>query len=137
MTEKLELLLHIFLTLAKLCKPGGASAVIADNIALKQQIITIRRPRNRMPKLTTFDRFLFGFVSYLIGKKRIDRIAAILKPARILKFHKALVNRFAVVRILRKNKDKLPRGDRPSWLSFIGPMKDSLWSVKIPCWWSI
>ena len=38
------------------------------------------------------------------------------------------ISRFTVGRILRKNKDKLPSGDGPSWLTFIGHMKDSLWS---------
>ncbi len=33
--------------------------------------------------------------------------------------------------ILRKNKNKLPTGEGPSWLSFIGHMKDSLWSVDL------
>ena len=38
------------------------------------------------------------------------------------------ISRFAVGRILRKNKHKLPSGNGPSWLTFIGHMKDSLWS---------
>ena len=41
------------------------------------------------------------------------------------------ISRFADGRILRKNKGKLPTGDGPSWLSFIGHMKDSLWSVDL------
>ena len=41
------------------------------------------------------------------------------------------ISRFTVGRILRKNKDKLPSGDGPSWLTFIGHMKDSLWSVDL------
>ena len=41
------------------------------------------------------------------------------------------ISRFAVGRILRKNMHKLPSGDSPSWLTFIGNMKDSLWSVDL------
>ncbi len=41
------------------------------------------------------------------------------------------LSRFSVGRILRKNKHKLPPGDGPSWLTFIGHMKDSLWSVDL------
>ena len=140
-----------------------------------------------VPKLTSFDRIFFGCTAFFIGEKRLQKIAIILKPATILKFHKALVNRkyrslfsskskknagrksldpaivnliieikqrnplvgygrismqiyqafgvdvsrFAVGRVLRKNKDKLPSGDGPSWLTFIGHMKDSLWSVDL------
>jgi putative transposase len=38
------------------------------------------------------------------------------------------ISRFAVGRILRKNKHNLPSGDGPSWLTSLGHFKDSLWS---------
>jgi putative transposase len=41
------------------------------------------------------------------------------------------ISRFTVGRILSKNKDKLLSGDGPSWLTFTGHMKDSLWSVDL------
>ena len=41
------------------------------------------------------------------------------------------ISRFTVGRILRKNKHKLPPGGGPSWLTFIGHMKDSLWSIDL------
>jgi putative transposase len=41
------------------------------------------------------------------------------------------ISRFAVGRILRKNKHNLPSGDGPSWLTSIGHIKDSLWSVDL------
>ena len=41
------------------------------------------------------------------------------------------ISRFAVGRILRTNKHKLPAGDGPSWLTLMGHMKDSLWSVDL------
>jgi putative transposase len=42
-----------------------------------------------------------------------------------------IISRFAVGRILRKNNHKDPSANGPSWLTFIGNMKDSLWSVDI------
>jgi len=50
---------------------------------------------------------------------------------QLFKVFGATISRFTVGRILRKNKDKLPSGDGPSWLTFIGHMKDSLWSVDL------
>ena len=50
---------------------------------------------------------------------------------QIFKAFGTAISRFTVGRILRKNKDKLPSGDGPSWLTFIGHMKDSLWSVDL------
>ena len=41
------------------------------------------------------------------------------------------ISRFAVGRILRQNKHKLLPGGGPSWLTFIGHVKDSLWSVDL------
>lgn len=37
----------------------------------------------------------------------------------------------AVGQIPRKHKAKLPFGDGPSWLTFLGHMKDSLWSIDL------
>ncbi|MBL4866425.1 MAG: helix-turn-helix domain-containing protein [Pseudomonadales bacterium] len=44
-----------------------------------------------------------------------------------------IISRFAVGRILRKRyKNSDPGyGEGPSWLTFIGHMKDSLWSVDL------
>ena len=50
---------------------------------------------------------------------------------QIFKSFGTTISRFTVGRILRKNKDKLPSDDGPSWLMFIGHMKDSLWSVDL------
>ena len=47
---------------------------------------------------------------------------------QIFKAFGITISRFAVGRILRKNKDQPPSGDGPSWLTFMGHMKDSLWS---------
>jgi len=42
------------------------------------------------------------------------------------------ISRFAVGRILRNHfRDSPSKGEGPSWLTFIGHMKDSLWSVDL------
>jgi hypothetical protein len=184
MLEIIELLTHYLVTLIKLLKPGGVKRVMAESIAMKQQLIVMNRTRKRSPALVTRDRFLFGLLTILIGERRLQKVAVILKPTTILAFHKALVkrkysnlysntakkipgrkardqvlidlviemkrrnpsfgygrisiqifeafgvaiSRFAVARILRKNRPNLPSGDGPSWLTFIGHMTDSLWS---------
>jgi len=187
MKELVELLIQFVVTLCKLSRPGGVKALVAENHALRQQLVVMRRCNKRSPRLKSSDRFLFGFLALFISEVRLWRIAIIVKPRTILSFHRALVNRkysriysnkvvkksgrkppdqtivdlivdmkkrnpnigygriamqiyetfgieisrFAVGRILRKNADKLPSGDGPSWLTFIGHMKDSLWSVDL------
>ena len=51
MKAVLLVLLHLAVTAAKLCGPGGVRAVIAENLLLKQQLIVLRRPRQRAPNL--------------------------------------------------------------------------------------
>ena len=187
MPETIELLIHFFVSAIKLLKPGGVKVVIAETMAMKQQLIVMNRGKKRSPVLTTSDRFLFGILAIIIGGSRLRKIAVIIKPTTLLAFHKSLVNRkysrlysnktrripgrkpqdqalvdlviemkkrnpsfgygrismqvfkafeitisrFAVGRILRKNKNRLPSGNGPSWLTFIGHMKDSLWSVDL------
>jgi hypothetical protein len=42
-----------------------------------------------------------------------------------------IISRFAVGKILRKKNHRDPSANGPSWFTFIGHMKDSLWSVDI------
>ncbi len=51
MREHLSLIIHLLFTLAKLCKPGGVKALMAEHIAMRQQLITLSRARKRAPKL--------------------------------------------------------------------------------------
>ena len=78
---------------ATLCGPGGVRAVIAENLLLKQQLIVVRRPRQRAPRLTASDRLLFGFESLFLSPGRIRKVAIGVRPSTLLAFHQALVRR--------------------------------------------
>ena len=41
------------------------------------------------------------------------------------------IDKDVVRRVLRKHYKNRPKDDGPSWLTFIGHMKDSLWSVDL------
>jgi len=182
------LLIHLLTTLAKLLGPGGAKAIVADSLLMKQQLLVINRSRRRGPNLSVLDRFLLGFWSLFLRPHHIQRSAIILKPSTLLKFHEALkkrkyrllytsrqkgkpgpkgpsqelilvivemkrrnpgygcpkiaeqisklfgidINKDIVRRILEKHYYPAPdTGGGPSWLTFIGHMKDSLWSVDL------
>ena len=49
------LLFHLLTTLAKLIRPGGSRAVIAENLLLRQQLIIHSRARQRAPNLIIQD----------------------------------------------------------------------------------
>ena len=52
MKDLLLTLLHLAVMTTTLCGRGGVRAVIAENLLLKQQLIVLRRPRQRAPHLT-------------------------------------------------------------------------------------
>ena len=60
---------------ATLCGLGGVRAVIAEHLLLKQQLIVVRRPRQRAPRLTASDRLLFGFGALFLSPGRIRKVA--------------------------------------------------------------
>ena len=49
MKDLLVLLAHLLKTLAKLLGPGGAQAIIADSLLIKQQLLVINRSWQRAP----------------------------------------------------------------------------------------
>jgi putative transposase len=187
MRDLFILLGHLLTTIAKLLRPGGARAIVAESVLLKEQLLVLGRSRHRAPNFSVFDRLSFGFWSLLLGERRIPRVAIILRPSTLLSFHDALVKRKyrflftphrwkkpgpkgpsqalieiivemkrrnprfgcpriaqeishtfgieidkdVVRRVLAKHYDLKPGGGGPSWLTFLGHMKDSLWSVDL------
>jgi hypothetical protein len=183
----LILIVHFVVTSAKLMRPGGTKAVMAETLLMKHQLIVSSRARKRLPNLTAMDRLLMGIYALFIHPKRISKVAKIIKPSTLLKFHKALVKRkyqllFSpkrhgkpgpkgpskeliqaiidmktrnpgygypriaqqinfvfgtdidkniVRRVLAKYYRPTLGGNGPSWLIFLGSMKDSLWSVDL------
>jgi transposase InsO family protein len=93
MRDLLLLAVHLFVTLAKIARPGGVRSVIAESLLLKHQLIVSGRSRRRAPPLTTMDRFVLGSITLFVRPRRVAKLAAILKPATLLRFHKALVDR--------------------------------------------
>src|SRR3979490_3387814 len=93
MKDFLLTLLHLAVTTAKLCGPGGVGAVIAENLVLKQQLIVLRRGRRRAPSLSLSDRLLCGFGALFLSPGRIRKVAIALRPSTLRAFHQALVRR--------------------------------------------
>ena len=68
MKDLLVLLTHFLTIIARLLGPGGARAIVADSLLMKQQLLVINRSRRRAPNLTTIDRILLGLsrVNYFV-----------------------------------------------------------------------
>ncbi len=186
MKNLLQLIFMLITALLKIKKQGGTKALVAENICLRQQLIILNKNRQRAPNLTHLDRLIFAITTGLINKKRLSRLAILLKPTTLIKIHKAFVtkkykklfsnknlkkpgrkgpsqdiinlvlefkkrnprfgylrismqikNQFGIEinsdivrRILNKYYKKDPSGGiGPSWLTFLGHTKNSLWSI--------
>ena len=118
-------LLHLAVTAAKLCRPGGVRAVIAENLLLKQQLIVLRRSRQRAPNLRVGDRLLCGFGALFLSPGRIRKVAIGLRPSTLLTFHQALV-RGKYRRLFSSSarpKKPGPKGPRESLIRAIVELK--------------
>src|SRR5439155_14329366 len=93
MSEILILAVHLLVTIAKLLRAGGVRAVAAESLLLKHQLLISNRSRQRAPNLTSIDRFVLALTTLFVGPRRIPKLGALVKPATLFKFHKALVDR--------------------------------------------
>jgi len=124
MRHLLALLVHLILSHLRLCRPGGARAVITESLLLKHQLLILNRGRQRAPNLRPRDQFIAATCALFIRRGRVRRSALVLKPSTILAFHRALV----------RWKDRLlfsprwrarpgPRGPAPELITAIVEMK--------------
>jgi len=94
-----------------LLSPGGYKKLVSENLALRQQLIVASRKRKKSPPLLPIDRILLGIISFFIPSDRLARVAIIVKPATILKFHRALVKRkYKVLFGVKSRKKPGPKG---------------------------
>src|SRR4030081_2736968 len=93
MIHLLILAVHLLATIARLVRPGGVRVVVAESLLIKQQLLISSRARRRAPNLNSFDRFVLGLGSLFVPASRIPKLAVILKPRTLLRFHEALKKR--------------------------------------------
>ena len=93
MIHLLVLAVHLLATIAKLLRPGGVRSVMAESLLLRHQLIISSRARRRAPNLNSFDRFVLGLGSLFVPANRFSKLAVVLKPRTLLRFHEALKKR--------------------------------------------
>jgi hypothetical protein len=124
MKDLLPLLAHLLTTIAKLLGPGGARAVVADSLLMKQQLLVINCSRRGAPNLSALDRFLFGFWSLFLDPRCIQRAAVIIRPSTLLKFHNLLKQRKYRLLYSASRKGKPgPEGPSPELIQAIVELK--------------
>ena len=93
MRDLAVLVLHLLATVARLAGPGGARAVVAESVLVKQQLLMLNRSRRRSPDLRLADRVVAGVCTLLMRPSRLVRVGLVLKPSTLLRFHRALTKR--------------------------------------------
>jgi putative transposase len=93
MRDLLVLMAHLIVTIIRIMAPGGARAVIAESLLLKHQLLVLNRSRRKAPPLRALDRILLGLGATLVSPQRILKVAVAVRPATLLRFHRALVQR--------------------------------------------
>src|SRR5277367_5118845 len=119
-----SLIAHLLVTLAKLARPGGLGAVAAESLAVKHQLLILRRARRRAPYLTSWDRLGLGVCTFLVSPKRLSKMAVILKPSTLLYFHRALVKRkYRLLYSTSKRRRPGPKGPSRELIDTVVEMK--------------
>ena len=122
--DLITLLLHLLTTIARLLGPGGAQAVVADSLLMKQQLLIVNLSRKRAPNLTVTDRILLGCWSLFLGLRRIRRSTIIIKPSTLLRFHEILKKRKYQLLYASGKSGKLgPKGPTQELILVIVEMK--------------
>ena len=119
-----SLLFHLLVTVMKLVGSGGVRSVLAESLLLKHQLLIVNRSRERAPNLRSMDRVIAGFCIGLMSPARLLRSAIVLKPATIMNFHRALVQRKYRSLFTPKRRGRPgPKGPSPELIAAIVEMK--------------
>jgi hypothetical protein len=74
--EIFALIAHLLTSVVRVAPPGGVRAVIAESLLLKHQLLVLSRSRNRAPRLTPWDRRLFGVGAFVVAPNRLPILLA-------------------------------------------------------------
>ena len=124
MRELFILIAHLLVTLAKLARPGGLGAVAAESLAVKHQLLIMKRAQCRAPNLTPWDRLVLGVCALLVSPKRLSKMAVLPKTSTLLRFHHALVKRkYHLLYSPRKRRRPGPKGPSKELIGAVIEMK--------------
>jgi len=123
MAAILQLFISFISTLVLLSKSGSVRSLVRENLALRQQLIVANRGRKRSPPLLTSDRIILALLTPGIAAKRLMKIAIILKPATLLRFHKYLV-KLKYKKLFSSHSKPGPKGPRRDLINLVLEIKE-------------
>jgi hypothetical protein len=93
MRDLAVLVLPVVAIVARLAGPGGARAVVAESVLVKQQLLILNRSRRRSLNLRLSERVVAGLCTLFMRPSRLVRVAVVLKPSTLLRLHRVLTTR--------------------------------------------
>ena len=79
MRDLAVLFLHLLATVARLAGPGGARAVPAESVLVKQQLLILNRSRKRSPNLCLAERLVAGGSSSSLSSSVTTMVIALMR----------------------------------------------------------
>jgi len=138
MREFLILVVHALVTCARLLRPGGVRAVAAESLLLKFHKALVDRKyrllfssssRRRKPGPKGPSAELIAAIVEM--KRRNPRFGCVRIAQQISHAFGRQIDKDVVRRVLATYYRPGSGGEGPSWLSFVGHAKDSLWSIDL------
>src|SRR4249920_2723627 len=124
MRELFILIAHLLTTLVRLAQPGGVRAVAAQSLALRHQLLVLQRRRKRVPRLTSWDRLLFGLCSLWLSPNRRTKVSIVLRPSSFRRFHEALVRcKYRLLYSCKRRAKPGPKGPSAQLIAAVVEMK--------------
>ncbi len=118
------LAIHLIATIGRLLLPDGARSVLSESLLLRHQLLILNRSRVRAPNLRLIDRIIASLCAGLMRPARLLRSAIVLKPATLMAFHRALVNRkYRLLFASNRRRKPGPKGPSPELIAVIVEMK--------------
>src|SRR5208282_1976791 len=119
-----SLLGHLLVTFARLASRGGVRSVVAESLAVKHQLLIMKRSQRRAPNLTSWDRLILGFCTLWVSPKRLRKMAVIPKAATLLRLHQALVKRkYHLLYTSQRRRRPGPKGPSSALIAAVVEMK--------------
>ena len=124
MRDIFHFLYNLVVCIITLLRPGGVKSVAAENLILRQQLIAMSRTRKRSPRLTQTDRTVFAFLAQIIPRTRLRKLAIIVQPATILKFHRAMIQKkYRALYSAKSPAKRGPKGPDPELIRLVVDIK--------------
>ena len=136
MHDILVVLVHSFVTVVRLIKPGGLRAVVAESALTRHQLLILNRSRKRAPSLLVSDLIIACLFTFLRRPSRMLRCGIVLKPSTLLHFHHLLTKRkYHMLFSAKRRRRPGPKGPAQELIDAVVEMKrrNPTWGLSANC----